>query len=355
MKNKMNKIINHTSMKTILYIVLIIFMFGCSKEGALTQKIEYENFYVIEDDPSDPVKHRVYEIYKKYNVPIYFNDTIKKSFLKEDINGNPIYRYETLDLAWNFSSYSQFAYRYEYLVEPEEQLKALNIIENYLALVNKALYPYNFFVVKSVRAQDNYDNIQVLGEGAYQIYLRTLLMTGDWKSDGVIRDLPTEMMKEMVKSKILNYKTLLTQFYSFSKPEWFDTPFSSLDPDYYEYLVFPNDFGFTGSWNYIPGQSSFGPQCFDDNWGTAQWFTPEGLENFRKCVREKIGAWGFVSCGLANTWTPRKKEDDLVGYITEMLRWSPEEFEEKWGDSPLVMQKYNILYEIVVNELGVEL
>ena len=31
------------------------------------------------------------------------------------------------------------------------------------------------------------------------------------------------------------------------------------------------------------------------------------------------------------------------------------EFEEKWGDSPLVMQKYNILYEIVVNELGVEL
>lgn len=351
----MKKLFNHRSMKTILYITWIIFLFGCTKEGTLTQKIEYENFYVIEDDPSDPVKHRVYEIYKKYNVPVYFNDTISKSFVQEDVYGNPIYQYETLDLAWSFSSYSQQKFQYEYLEEPEEQLKALDIIENYLSLVTKALYPYNFFVVKSVKMQDRNNRISEIKAGAFQIYLRTLLMTGDWRNDGVIRDLPEGMMREMVKSKILNYGTSLALFYSISKPEWYDIYFSDLDPNYFEYLVYPNDFGFTGSWDYIPGKGAFGPLCFDDNWTQARWFTPEGLENFRTCVREKVGAWGFVSSGIGTLWTPRNKEADLVGYITEMLRWPPEEFKEKWGKSPLVMQKYNILYEVVINELGVKL
>ena len=40
---------------------------------------------------------------------------------------------------------------------------------------------------------------------------------------------------------------------------------------------------------------------------------------------------------------------------TEMLRLSRDEFEELWGDCPLVMEKYEILYDIVANKLGVEL
>lgn len=53
--------------------------------------------------------------------------------------------------------------------------------------------------------------------------------------------------------------------------------------------------------------------------------------------------------------SPRKNEIDLVLYITEMLRLSRDEFEELWGGCPLVMEKYEILYDIVVNKLGVEL
>lgn len=53
--------------------------------------------------------------------------------------------------------------------------------------------------------------------------------------------------------------------------------------------------------------------------------------------------------------SPRKNETDLVLYITEMLRLSRDEFEELWGDCPLVMEKYEILYDIVANKLGVEL
>ena len=53
--------------------------------------------------------------------------------------------------------------------------------------------------------------------------------------------------------------------------------------------------------------------------------------------------------------SPDNMEDDLNGYITEILQHSKEEFEQLWGDSPLVMKKYEILCKIITDELGVEL
>ena len=108
MKNK-NK---RECMKKVIYILLVILIFGCQKEDALNSKIIYDNLYALEDDPSDPVKHRAYEIYSQTGVLVYFNDTIGKVFVKDDIYGNPVYRYETLDLPWSFSSYSSLDYTF---------------------------------------------------------------------------------------------------------------------------------------------------------------------------------------------------------------------------------------------------
>ena len=47
--------------------------------------------------------------------------------------------------------------------------------------------------------------------------------------------------------------------------------------------------------------------------------------------------------------------DDLQVFVTEMLRFSRARFEALWGDYPLVMQKYDILYDLLTNEFGVEL
>ncbi len=340
-------------MKNILYILLAVFLFGCSKEDSLTQKLEYENLYVIEDDPSDPVKHQVYEIYQRYNVPVYFNDTIGKTLIKKDIHGISIYQYETLDLPWSFTSYSSLDYQYEYMTDAEEQLKALHVIENYLALVSKRLYPFNFFVVKSYTTKDGNDNVEKHGNGEYQIHIRTLLMTGDW-ANATIDDLPADMMRQMVKNKISNYQTLLTEFNSISKAAWYGVSYASLNPNHFEDLVSPNEFGWSG-YGGIPPQYYFAPSCFPNTWWGCSEFTPEGLENFRTAVRKKIGLWGFVSSGRVGTYTPDDREKDLVAFISEMLSLSREEFEEKWGISTLVMQKYEILYEIVANELGVEL
>ena len=47
-------------------------MIACSKEITLESRINLDELYVIQDDPDDPVKHRIYEIYETYGIPVYF-------------------------------------------------------------------------------------------------------------------------------------------------------------------------------------------------------------------------------------------------------------------------------------------
>ena len=48
-------------MKKLIYPLCIFLMLACSKEE-LDHPVLYENLYTLQDDPSDPVKHRIYEI-----------------------------------------------------------------------------------------------------------------------------------------------------------------------------------------------------------------------------------------------------------------------------------------------------
>ncbi len=64
-------------------------------------------------------------MYSEYGIPVYFNDTIGRIFVKKDVTGKDVYRYETLDLSWGFTSYATGTYDYEYMMDPDEQLNSL--------------------------------------------------------------------------------------------------------------------------------------------------------------------------------------------------------------------------------------
>lgn len=331
-------------MKNVIFLIFACLILGCEKENGLTSQIELENLYEIKDDPTDPVKHRVYEIYNKYGVPVYFNDTIGKVFVKKDVSGKDVYRYEVLDLAWGFTSYSRVTYMYDYLINPEEQLVALGIIEKYLELSTKPLYPFSFFVTKSAKIIDAQDKEKIYEKGDYTINYRTLLMTGDWTGEQII-SLPGNIRREMVKNKILNYKDLLAVFNEVSDRIWYGQYWTKLDVNWY---------------NYVDGTKwpryYFDPSALSDSWFGCKEMEPDELQEFRGKVRAAIGQFGFVSGGrFTSLSSPEDSEDDLIGYISEMLNYTREEFEQTWGNSPLVMEKYEILYDIVANKLGVEL
>ena len=98
-----------------------------------------------------------------------------------------------------------------------------------------------------------------------------------------------------------------------------------------------------------------------DDWydGSDYKFTLEQIEAMRDAIRQLIGPFGFVSESekeiAAGMRPPMDEDDDLNVFMREMLRFSREEFETLWGDYPLVMQKYDILYDLLTNEFGVEL
>lgn len=48
-----------------------LLMIACSKESTLESRINLDELYVIQDDPDDPVKHRIYEIYETYGYRIF--------------------------------------------------------------------------------------------------------------------------------------------------------------------------------------------------------------------------------------------------------------------------------------------
>lgn len=343
-------------MKNIVYILFVMLVFGCQKEDDLKPNLNVENLYSIkDDDPTDPVKHRIYEIYKEYDVPVYFNDTIGKIFVKNDIYGNPVYRYETIDMAWDFTTYAKVKYSYEYMNSPEEQQQALDIVESYLKKSSSALYPYNFFVVKSARVKDQQNNISEWNDGKYVIGTRSIFFTGGFEEVDP-ESLPETLRKEMVKKKVMNYKDLLTDFNKVSKNTYYDTQFDKLDPFFYEdVFVSPNDFGYKYG-DGIPPRYYFSANCFSDTWTGVEDFSPDGLENFRAAYRRKVGQFGFVSSEKwGGNFTPETTDSDLDFFISEMLRWSRDEFYALWGESPLVIRKYNILYEILSAKLGVEL
>lgn len=198
-------------------------------------------------------------------------------------------------------------------------------------------------MTKSAKTIDIKDEEKIYKEGEYKIHFRTVLMTGDW-TESQITSLPNEMMREMVKNKITNYKDLLAAFNSVSDRVWYGKSWAKLDPHWYDYVET------TDKPSYY-----FSPSALSDTWYAINEFEPEELEEFRAALRLAMGQFGFVAGGQSSLYTPGDNEKDLVSYISEMLNRSRDEFIELWGESPLVMAKYEILYHIVADELGVKL
>ena len=79
-------------------MLLACLLLACQKEDGITPGTGFENLYTIQDDPNDSIQHKRYELYTTYGVPVFFNDTIGKVFVKTDVNGDSVFRYETLEL-----------------------------------------------------------------------------------------------------------------------------------------------------------------------------------------------------------------------------------------------------------------
>lgn len=105
------------------------------------------------------------------------------------------------------------------------------------------------------------------------------------------------------------------------------------------------------------------PERDDDPTAIYKYELPEGIwtneevDNYALYCRELVGALGFVSYDpeMGIRRTPRNTDIDLELYLIEMMKYNRKQFLERWEGSPLVIKRYEILYSIIRDELGVEL
>lgn len=342
-------------MKTIMMMILAVVLFAACREDEeeLTPVLQVPNFYVIEDNPSDSIQHRVYEIYKKYGVPVYFNDTIGRTFVKTDIHGDSVFTYETLDLGWGFTSHTYLNYNFVYMTDPAVQSRWLDVVEEFLNRTSKNIYPFAIMLATSARSDDGRGKVEMI---RYRIGFRVIFIS-EWWEDNEIEEVPHVLLNQLVKQKVQNYPDDIAPFSGVSNKNWYGgIPYTTLDPTIPSILPNPYE-----QWG-LPTPLQFSVDMLDENWYGTFYFdgnycAPEELPVLRRNVRLKVGQFGFISGHrvMGGQWTPQTTAHDLEDYISEMTTRTRAEFQELWGDCPLVMKKYNIIYDVLKNRMGVEL
>ena len=322
-------------MRLLIIVFSLFVLISCNKEAQIVPSLEFDNVYEIKSDTDDPVKMRVYDIYKKYKIPVFFNDTIGQVFVMNDVKGNPIYHTERVNLEWSFFGYEKTHYDYTYMSTNQEKLDALDIIEEFLTKSNAALHPFSSLVVKSARIMEQEVQRSQIVNGNYLIGFRSILMSGNWSAATKLA-LPESMKRDMVLNKINNYPSDVAEFGAVSTALWYGRK----------------------SWNSLDNSI---PTTWQDanalvpTWSGISRYTAAELDQMRANARPVIGRFGFVRGAAGINLTPSNATEDLGFFVVEMLKYPHEEFLQLWGHSPLVIKKYNILKNLIENKMNVKL
>jgi len=330
-------------MKKIIYFFFVLLFVSC-KEDAITPNIDFGSPYVITDNPADEVQHKRYLLYKEYGVPVFFTDTVSSIYLTKNVHGDSVFTYEKLDLNWGFTSVGSVEYTYKFIQAKEDQLKALDNIEKYLQNSLPNLSPFSIFLVDQFEAKGSSDVLTIDDLTApaprnrvttVNTY-RTLVVSQAQKSfsEDFWPKYTITLLKSQVKKAITSsaYNAKLIEFQLVNSATQFEQRWSALGA---------NETGFTpASWRTF-------------NYNTE--YTGALATTYNKII-SVFGPYGFIGFSTRyGIWYSPNTTDDRNLYIDAILSYNQETFERVWGNSPLVMEKYSIMKDIIVNDMNIPL
>ena len=121
---------------SIYYVVVTFFLgfcFACNEDddkGVCATDLDLD-WFVVADDYDNPIDSLRYEIFKKYNVAVYYDDTIGcRDRGERDRMGNPILFYRVIDPKYTISGY-RTTLSWEEVKTPEELRPVLGMLLNY--------------------------------------------------------------------------------------------------------------------------------------------------------------------------------------------------------------------------------
>lgn len=363
------KILNKIAMLTCM-AAAVATAASCSSEEKLDSPVDLVDYYSVTDDPNDPVQHRRYEIYKEFNVPVFFNDTIAGRQVGTDIYGRPINRYETVDLNWSFDNYnSGIKYGYEYIESDDDKLGMLDVVEKYLQNCSRSMRPYSILAVKKFHMDPE-------PEGGvpdyYFVGFRTLVLHGSDRLLAAtdVNSISKTIINNMVLDKVKANKTVVARFASVSDPSWYYQQWRNENGPCYcpTYTMWNNNgyLGYGATTNHLfYGEPYVKIANVNMDWldymeyligGFNDDFTREDGEQVIHEVVGEIGRFGFIRGWVySGQYSPDNADEDLEYFVSAILGQGKELFTSRYGHCPLVMQKFQILYDFMIEELELEL
>lgn len=293
-------------MRKLVYIlqavILLTAFYSCNGEDNLEADIHDPNaFFEPKPSAQDEESAIRRQFKEKYGAYLLFNDTIQKNFLGFDINGDSVFKVETLSIDYTIgqTAYANNAYTYLYLSTIEEKKAAVDFLEQYvLGHVTNKLMPYSWMLCSQINYDDGSQH-PYAAAGQRSIVVAT----------GLVARLRTEAQKKQYVDRILNMilgTLVMNNYDAFSE-------FLNVSKGYFGIAI-----------------------------------TASSDDILRNYARQH----GFVDIvnGLFNTTTPTE-EEDLKLFCTYLLNFNDEYMESTFKDYPLVLRKWD-LFKQVIYDLG---
>lgn len=260
----------------------------CKKEATPSPSPENANPFMRVDNAASPADHAIYELYKSSGIPVFYNDTIAT---------DPLLMF-TYNLQLDPASYLKV----NHLSDPQDIVDGVNMLKaSILPYLGDSLRPFSIMLTDSVFATP-------AGSRAIQSMTTYSALTGLVIANVAhIKNMPPDTLSAYRAAILKNIV-----FAPVSTNAAINT-FYAVCADYYN----KNAFG-DGS---IAGYLAYKPK----------------------------EQYGFLKVNYESAvyYQAPDQANDLDAYLGALLSMSADAFQAKYGSYPLVMQKYNILVQIV--------
>jgi len=265
-----------------------------------------ENFFDVPADDNSPEAQLRRDFYSKTGIYLVFNDVLREY---TDEYGNK--KTETIDFQWSaLTGLTLNPYRFTYLDTYEDKEDVIEAMEKYLIpyinITGGRFKPFSFFIANSIEMRSN-------GVWKQQNFVQSWRSMGlpaqDWigLDDADAKELGRTTLRSIIDAVLTYDSDDLDEFYALAGAEhgeYLDEIFDDWDPDNPDVEAVYNlgFFGYTQS-------SWFGDNLFYE-------------------------------------------ARDLSDYKDAIFNQTEAEFMAQWGDYPLIVQRYNVLKQIIV-DMGV--